>query len=352
MIVSVIIPVYKVEEYIRRCVQSVIDQDCNGFSIECILVDDASPDKSMDIVREMVENYQGNTVSFVMLHHDVNQGISAARNTGTRVAKGDYFFYMDSDDHILENTLKRFVAFAVAYPKVDVIMGNSLCMGINVLTNSPVTHNDNNPMLLDDKQLMWKLLLTRKLDHHAWNKLVKRSFVLTHNLMFDEGVIYEDISWTYRLMSCVSSILIVPELTYMYEYNPTSIVHTTPQKANHVINSFIFTCDSILSNPPSPDPKGRLFVDHFVFVCHWMTVVADLELQYEVGTETKIKLKTVKKTLFFSAVKHLRIVLALYSLTLFSPMKSLLKSRFYRSNLNRLEKVVYRISKVGDRLRF
>lgn len=352
MIVSVIIPVYKVEKYIRRCVQSIIDQDCIGFSIECILVDDASPDKSLDIIQEMIESYSDNNISFVVLHHDVNQGISAARNTGTRVAKGDYFFYMDSDDHILENTLKRFVAFAVAYPKVDMIIGNSLCMGINVLTNTPVTYNNNNPMLLDDKQLMWKLLFSRELDHHAWNKFVKRSLILDHDLMFDVGVIYEDISWTYRLLSCVSSILIVPELTYMYEYNPASIVHTTPQKSKHVINSFLFTCKSILSNPPSPDPHGRLFVDHFIFVCHWMIMVADLERKYGVETETKTKLDDVKKTLLFRAVKHLRIVLALYSLILFSPIKSLLKSRLYRSNLNRLEKVVYKISKVGDILRF
>ena len=63
MIVSVIIPVYKVEKYINRCLQSVIDQDCNGFSIECVLVDDASPDKSMDIVQEMIDNYRGSDVS-------------------------------------------------------------------------------------------------------------------------------------------------------------------------------------------------------------------------------------------------------------------------------------------------
>lgn len=352
MIVSVIIPVYKVEKYINRCLQSVIDQDCNGFSIECVLVDDASPDKSMDIVQEMIENYRGSEVSFKVLHHDVNKGLSAARNTGTMAAIGDYVFYLDSDDHILENTLKRFVAFAVAYPKVDVIMGNSLCLGINALTNSPVTHNENHPMLLDNKRFMWELLLTRKLDHHAWNKLVKRSLFHEHNLLFDVGVIYEDIPWTYRLVSCISSILIVPELTYMYECNPESIIHTSSQKANQMQSSFAFICDSLLSNPPLPDSRGRLFVDHFIFVYHWMIIVADLELKYGAETETKTKLDDVKKALLFRAVKHFRVVLALYSLTLFSPMIFLLRSRLYRSNLNRIEKIVYRISKVSDKLRF
>jgi len=352
MIVSVIIPVYKVEKYINRCLQSVIDQDCNGFSIECVLVDDASPDKSMDIVQEMIENYRGSEVSFKVLHHDVNKGLSAARNTGTMAATGDYVFYLDSDDHILENTLKRYVAFAVAYPKVDVIMGNSLCLGINALTNSPVTHNENHPMLLDNKRFMWELLLTRKLDHHAWNKLVKHSLFNEHNLLFDVGVIYEDIPWAYRLVSCISSILIVPELTYMYECNSESIIHTSSQKADQMQSSFAFICDSLLSNPPLPDPRGRLFVDHFIFVYHWMIIVADLELKYGAETETKTKLDDVKKALLFRAVKHFHVVLALYSLTLFSPIKFLLRSRLYRSNLNRIEKIVYRITKVGDKLRF
>lgn len=351
MIVSVIIPVYNVEKFIYRCLQSVINQDCDGFCIECVLVDDASPDKSMDIVQEIIKNYRGNTVSFIVLHHNVNKGLSVARNTGTMAATGDYVFYLDSDDHILENTLKRLVAFAVAFPKVDVIMGNSLCLGINVLTNSPVTNNENHPILLDNKRVMWELLLTRKLDHHAWNKLVKHSLFKEHNLLFDVGVIYEDIPWTYRLVSCISSILIVPELTYMYEYNSESIIHTSYQKANQMQSSFAFICDNLLSNPPSQDPKGRLFVDHFIFICHWMVVATDLVRKYGVNEDTKAKLHQVRKKLFLNAVRHVRVVLALYALTLFAPFNSLLNYRFYRSNLNRFEKFVTTISKCGNILR-
>lgn len=351
MIVSIIIPVYKVEKYIRRCIQSVIDQNCNGFSVECILVDDASPDKSMDIVGEMIEDYKGNTITFVVLHHDVNKGISAARNTGTNVAVGDYVLYLDSDDYISENTIKTFVSYAVAYPRVDMIIGNSLCMGVNVLTNTKVLNSDNSPILLDDKQRMWKLLLSRELDHHAWNRLVKRSIITDNNLIFDDGVLYEDITWNYKLLSFVSSILILPELTYMYDYNPESIIHTTSEKANHVINSFAYICNSLVSNPPSPDPKGRLFVDHFIFVYHWMIIVTDLELQYSAEKEAKSKLKKTRMKLLLNAIYHFRIILAIYSLSLFPPIRSLLKYRVYRINLDRIEKAFYKFSKFGDILR-
>lgn len=345
MIVSVIIPVYKVEKYIRLCIQSVLDQDCKGFNIECIIVDDASPDKSMDIVQELIDEYQGNTISFIVLRHDVNRGLSAARNTGIKAATGDYLFFIDSDDHIFENTLKKFVSFAVTYPEVDVIMGNSLCIGINVLTNSPVTNDENIPMLLDDKMLMWKLLLTRKLDHHAWNKLVKRSIISDYNLLFDDGVIYEDIPWTYRLVFKISSILIVPELTYLYEYNPLSIIHTKSDRAQQITRSFAFICDSLLNNPPLIDDKEQMFVEHQLFIQHWVFVVLDLVRTCGCEPETKKKLYSVKRRLFKRAVCHFHPILSLYSLLLFPPFKYLVGIGIYRSNINRLEKLVYWLTK-------
>ena len=279
-LVSIIIPVYKVENYIRLCLQSVIDQDCRGFCIECVIVDDASPDKSMAIVNEMIENNHGDNISFVVLHHIVNRGISAARNTGIRAAKGDYLFFLDSDDHILENTLRKFVFFAESHPNVDVIMGNSLCVGINVLTNSPVTNNENSPLLLDDKLQIINLLLRRKLDHHVWNKLIKRSLIIEYNLTFDEGLIYEDVPWAYKLVSCISSIMIVPELTYYYEYNPSSIIHTISERADQMTKSLAYICEGLINHPPVIDDKEQLYAEHHIFIQHWMLVALDLVQQH------------------------------------------------------------------------
>ena len=84
--ISIIIPVYKVEAYIEECLASVVVQSDAKVNIECIIVDDCSPDGSMDIVRRFVDNYQG-TVQFRLLRHEVNRGLSAARNTGEAVRK-------------------------------------------------------------------------------------------------------------------------------------------------------------------------------------------------------------------------------------------------------------------------
>ena len=86
--VSIIIPIYNVAQYIKRCIDSVLIQECVDCDIECILVNDCTPDDSMEIVRSMMDDYHGE-IHFVICNHDKNKGLSAARNTGILVATGD-----------------------------------------------------------------------------------------------------------------------------------------------------------------------------------------------------------------------------------------------------------------------
>ena len=277
--------------------ESVIAQECDDFSIECIIVDDCSPDKSMVIAEKLIATYQGDDITFVIIRHNINKGISAARNTGIKAAKGDLIYFIDSDDHIMENCLKSMVSYSLCYPHVDVVMGNSLCMGINYLTNTKVTNNSSSTFLLDDKVSMWQLLLTRSFDQHVWNKLIRRSFILEHELFFEEGIIYEDILWTYRMMPYLSSVLLVPGLMYLYEYNPNSIIHTTPQKADLMISSFIFVCDYLQKNPPKDDSKNGLLIAHRIFLYHWMTVLLEAQSKFGTSKEVSRRISQIKKNM-------------------------------------------------------
>ena len=94
--VSIVIPVYNVEPYIEECLQSVMRQSYRG-EIECILIDDCGTDNSMGIAVQLIEEYNG-PIDIKVMHHEHNQGLSAARNTGIDAACGDYIYFLDSDD--------------------------------------------------------------------------------------------------------------------------------------------------------------------------------------------------------------------------------------------------------------
>ena len=250
MKISIVIPVYNVERYIRRCLESVIEQESESFDIECILVDDCSPDSSVEVAKDVINGYHGSNISFVLLQHKVNKGVSVARNTGVAAATGDFLFFMDSDDVIAENAFKYLFSYLIDFPYVDVVMGNMLEMEQPYLSNTDVTGNDNNYYLIGDKSLIWNLVLRRKIDRHVVNKLIRRSVIVDNNLSFDDEVtIYEDVIWTYKFYSFISSLIIVPALTYTYEINNASITHTTDKKARKTLESLVVVSDFVFSNP-------------------------------------------------------------------------------------------------------
>lgn len=98
MRVSIIVPVYKVERYVERCLQSVTAQTYED--IECICVNDGTPDNSFEVVKRFVAEHgsENKKISFILVEHDQNKGLSEARNIGIRQASGDYVFFLDSDD--------------------------------------------------------------------------------------------------------------------------------------------------------------------------------------------------------------------------------------------------------------
>lgn len=343
MTISVIIPVYNVEKYIRRCIMSIIDQKTDNFYIECIIIDDCGTDNSMNIVHEIINNYKDISVTFRIVNHNVNKGLSEARNSGIKSSTGDYIFFVDSDDAILENTFKLLLSYAKQYPTTNVIQGNSIGIEDNQLSNTSVLCNSN-LCLINNKRTIIYNMLQRQIDRHAWNKLICRSFVLDNNLFFESGLLYEDVTWTYRLYSKVSSVLIVPELTYMYENNPSSIMHTHSERSNKVIWSFVCISDYLINHPPLIDGKNLFFTEHCLFVHHWMLKAIDLYGQYGADRQTSLKLKNLKQKLLWKAIIHFRPILALYFLTMFQPFCQLLKIRMYRTHLYQISRIVYKLS--------
>ena len=106
--ISIIIPVYNVEQYVDECLQSVANQTMTE-GIECIIVDDCGQDNSATIAKHFVDSYQGD-IRFTFIQREKNGGLSAARNTGIEAATGEYVYFLDSDDYLVPSAIETLIS--------------------------------------------------------------------------------------------------------------------------------------------------------------------------------------------------------------------------------------------------
>ena len=223
MTISVIIPVYKAADYILRCLESVVAQECNDFNIECILVDDCSPDRSMDVTKGFIDQYKG-AVKFCIISNTGNQGPTVARNNGLMIAKGDYVFFLDSDDYLPMNSLSSLYKEIIQYGSViDLVIGNFYDYQIGDYWQD----REGLPLLLLNHNDIMRRFLRVELSMVAWNRLIRRQFLLDNHLFFRPGMLHEDELWSYELYNVVQSIVLIPEVTYLYEKNGESIMNSS-----------------------------------------------------------------------------------------------------------------------------
>ena len=226
--VSVIVPVYNVSAYIGRCVRSVMEQTYDN--VECVIVDDATPDDSITQCEQMIAAYEG-PITFSILHHEKNRGLSAARNTGTDAATGDYIFYLDSDDEITNDCIEKLVRPVRNDATIEMVIGGfSRCSYGNLVPQKQQKKD------VDSRETVRDFYFSRGGFYvNAWNKLVNRDFLHQHQIEFKEGVLWEDNLWTFFLLKHLNHIYMIPDATYIHYSHPLSIATGTDweKKACH-----------------------------------------------------------------------------------------------------------------------
>ena len=216
--ISIIIPVYNVEQYIEECLNSVANQTMTE-GLECIIVDDCGQDNSMEIARQFVNRYNG-AVEFRIVYREKNGGLSAARNTGIEAAQGEYVYFLDSDDTILPECMELMYGYIEKYGKVDLVQGSFYETEEERVTASTYRL----PEYSEDKKQIKTFLLRYEGDIvGAQSRLIRRELIIKHNLFFKHGIIHEDNYWTFFLAKYVSTMSFCPVRTYYHRYNPTSI---------------------------------------------------------------------------------------------------------------------------------
>lgn len=209
------------ERYLKRCLISVLNQTYQG-SLECILVNDCTPDDSMKVVHDMLLNYTGK-IEMKLLYHEKNRGLSAARNTGIRHATGDYLYFLDSDDEISLNCIETLVDSVLQYPRVDIVQGN-------IIVTDPAMKwldisKSNFPVYTEDQNWIRNNMLST-IPVTAWNKLIRKQFLLDYDLWFREGIIHEDSHWCLFANEHIRTIAFCTTPTYYYYINEGSIMNS------------------------------------------------------------------------------------------------------------------------------
>ena len=215
--ISVIIPIYNVESYILRCLHSIILQETIE-DIECILVDDCSTDATSYIVKEFIDTYHGN-IHFVYVHHEINKGVSEARNTAMKLAKGTYLYFIDSDDFIDADCLSEMIRLIDKYPDVDMVISNN---ELNDVLCAPFGEYTENIKIIKLNLLNYHGRTCSVLRH-----MVKRQLIISNNLKFQTGIIHEDNLWTFIMSKYVRTMAFSNEAKYHYSTeNQNSIMRS------------------------------------------------------------------------------------------------------------------------------
>lgn len=205
--ISIILPVYNVEGYIARCLESIVHQTCNK-NIECIIVDDCGKDKSIHIVKEFIGNYIG-PVRFKILKHEYNRGLAAARNTGVDAAKGEFVMHVDSDDW-LEPTALEILLKKQEDTNADIISGYAM------------RHTKEGELIMREPKYtnpreMTIRMIELNYDHVIWRRIFRRTLYTENGICAIEGVnIGEDHCTVPRLTFYAKVVASVENVVYHY----------------------------------------------------------------------------------------------------------------------------------------
>ena len=216
--ISVIIPIYNVEKYLARCLDSVISQTYTNLEIIC--VNDCSPDNSHLILQE----YATKDKRIKIITREKNGGLSAARNSGLKVATGKYIYFLDSDDWITPDFLEKMYT-AITTQKQDAVCCAQILTVFEDGTTKPLLKRN-----FDEKLVPYSHACQM-----AWSWLLKKSFLNKFSVIFPEGLKYEDLYFFNVIIRSLKEVYVINSTTYYHFENKNSIMGSAQ---NRTINSY------------------------------------------------------------------------------------------------------------------
>ena len=248
--ISIIVPVYNVEQYLSKCLESIINQTYKN--LEIIIINDGSTDKS-----GVICDYYSEIDNRIILTHQQNQGLSMARNNAIDIANGDYFGFVDSDDWIKEDMYEILYKNSITY-NADI----SVCDSIKVVDLDKIDIKYDND---DETITIYKGIDKIKYNIYqgnnvVWNKLYKRD--LFKDIRFPKGKFFEDIFVMYKLIDNAKKIVTTSKQKYYYLLRQDSITLSpfTIKHMDNVIEAYITKYEYISNKYPEFEIESRTLI--------------------------------------------------------------------------------------------
>lgn len=221
---SIIIPIYNVEHYLIQCIESVLAQDYSNY--ELILVDDGSPDSSIDICIKYAKQY-----SNIVVIHKINGGLSDARNAGIQIARGEYLMFLDSDDYWEGTNILSDLQKIITENNPDVIFNYLKSVYPDKIVNHYIKRDKLTGSFQEDFQDLYQDGIYLGF---AWTKVIKKEIILKNHLLFIKGRNFEDIPWSFSLVKHIKDYAIYQNCFYMYRRERKGSISSVVTAKNQV----------------------------------------------------------------------------------------------------------------------
>ena len=219
---SIIVPVYNVEKYIRACLKSIFKQALNDDDFEVIIINDGTEDNSMSVILDLISQHHN-----IIIVNQENQGSSVAWNNGIAIANGEYILFVDADDLLIERRLKLLLQKAIE-TKADIIIPEFIEIVDEDITESKVAllTASHHPLSFQEVTGV-ELFLT---NHHpsecfVWRKLYKKDFLIQNRLSFVPDIHFQDIPFTTECYIVAGKCYKTSQLFYIYRKRNVSVTH-------------------------------------------------------------------------------------------------------------------------------
>ena len=219
MDLSIIVPVYNVEQYVRTCIESIYKQGLDEDRFEVLIVNDGTKDKSMEVIQDIIAQHKN-----IVVINQENQGLSMARNNGMAKAKGQYILMIDSDDLLVENSVKPLLEKALE-TKADMVVADFVKMDDKETEQGKFRSLQSTT--IDFTAIRGEDIYLNSLNPtqcYVWHTLYRTAFLRNNNIVFLRGMRYEDIAFTHECYLKATMCLFTSNPIYLYRVNRTGAI--------------------------------------------------------------------------------------------------------------------------------